>query len=664
MGVPCPDRGRRPSRARRRARRSSPSWSPTTPGRGSRRPSQALAAQDYPNLSVLVHRRRQRRRPDAAGRRRAARAPTCGGSTTTPASAPPPTRCCELVEGAAFYLLLPRRRGPRRPTPSGTLVEEAFRSNAGIVGPKLVDWDDPRRLLQVGECGRQGRRSARRSSSRASSTRSSTTPSATCSSCPGACMLVRADLFAALGGFDAGIDLPRRGPRPVLAGPRRRRPGAGRPAAPGRATSRRSASAPSTTAAAPAARRHRLRTVLTCYGRFHLLRVVPAGRGARRRSRSSTRCVVGRRPPGRATSSARGPGTCAASARSGPARRQLTTAIRGVPDNEVRRSRSGGAPASAPSCGARSRRRADRARAQEPVARARRRRCAPATPRWPARRLGASPASSWSFGSRDLLLDPIPAVGELPAVRRRPRRPARRVPDGWRTTGLGSSEPAAHRLRAPRPRSARCSSARWGIAAPGAHPRRCSRSGLLGVWRLPRPIGSLRARRPASSSTPPSRGLQRARVAAGVAWSSTPPRRGSSSSSARAAGSRPTATSATTPGPRAPPRGPCPASSSSASSSPRGCRRAAVRRRARAARRRWRSARSWPVGPAVPDGCSPAWPASLAAGVLHLPWTWDLVGPDALGLFVGQSVPPRRPPPRRCCASRPAPSARVLATPC
>jgi hypothetical protein len=30
------------------------------------------------------------------------------------------------------------------------LVEELYRSNAGIVGPKLVDWDDPRRLQAVG----------------------------------------------------------------------------------------------------------------------------------------------------------------------------------------------------------------------------------------------------------------------------------------------------------------------------------------------------------------------------------------------------------------------------------------------------------------------------------------------------------------------------------
>ena len=31
------------------------------------------------------------------------------------------------------------------PSTISELVEETYRSNAGIVGPKLVDWDDPAR---------------------------------------------------------------------------------------------------------------------------------------------------------------------------------------------------------------------------------------------------------------------------------------------------------------------------------------------------------------------------------------------------------------------------------------------------------------------------------------------------------------------------------------
>ena len=36
------------------------------------------------------------------------------------------------------------------PDAARRLVEEAVRSNAGIVGPKFVDWDDPRIVRQVG----------------------------------------------------------------------------------------------------------------------------------------------------------------------------------------------------------------------------------------------------------------------------------------------------------------------------------------------------------------------------------------------------------------------------------------------------------------------------------------------------------------------------------
>ncbi|HMS79255.1 MAG TPA: LPS assembly protein LptD, partial [Burkholderiaceae bacterium] len=55
----------------------------------------------------------------------------------------------ELVEGAAFYALL-HDDVALDPDALRALVEEAFRSNAGIIGPKLVDWHDPRQLLQVG----------------------------------------------------------------------------------------------------------------------------------------------------------------------------------------------------------------------------------------------------------------------------------------------------------------------------------------------------------------------------------------------------------------------------------------------------------------------------------------------------------------------------------
>jgi len=85
------------------------------------------------------------------------------------------------------------------------LVEELYRSNAGVVGPKLVSWDDPTVLQHVGlgvdrfgevdpivEPGEvdQEQHDAVRDTF----------------AVPSACLLVRADLFRAIGGFDPTIE--------------------------------------------------------------------------------------------------------------------------------------------------------------------------------------------------------------------------------------------------------------------------------------------------------------------------------------------------------------------------------------------------------------------------------------------------------------------------
>lgn len=111
----------------------------------------------------------------------------------------------ELVTGASFYCLC-HDDVVLEPDCVHELVSEAFRSNAGIVGPKMVDWDDPELLLSVGftidsSAGRapyaerheldQGQHDAVRD----------------VFAVAGGCTLVRADLFGHLGGFDPGIDL-------------------------------------------------------------------------------------------------------------------------------------------------------------------------------------------------------------------------------------------------------------------------------------------------------------------------------------------------------------------------------------------------------------------------------------------------------------------------
>jgi GT2 family glycosyltransferase len=163
----------------------------------------SLAFQDYPNLSVLV--------VDA-------------GSEEDPTS-----RVAELAPGA-FVTRLERRVGFGRaanevlnlvdgashflfchddvalaPDAVRALVEEAFRSNAGITSPKYVQWEHPDRLLAVGA-----------TSDKVGVVQDLVDPGELDQEqhdsvrevlvAPGGATLVRADLFRALGGFNATID--------------------------------------------------------------------------------------------------------------------------------------------------------------------------------------------------------------------------------------------------------------------------------------------------------------------------------------------------------------------------------------------------------------------------------------------------------------------------
>ena len=84
------------------------------------------------------------------------------------------------------------------------LVAELFRSNAGIVGPKLVDWDEPRRLQHVGlGLDRFGEVDSIIEPGEFDQEQHDAVRDVFV--LPSACMLVRADLFRALGGFDPSI---------------------------------------------------------------------------------------------------------------------------------------------------------------------------------------------------------------------------------------------------------------------------------------------------------------------------------------------------------------------------------------------------------------------------------------------------------------------------
>jgi GT2 family glycosyltransferase len=109
----------------------------------------------------------------------------------------------EMVDGAAYYLLCHDDVALFSDTVA-LLVEEAFRSNAGIVSPKEVTWDDPERLIHVGMTVDKGGSVVDRvqpneiDHGQHDAVRDVFVA-------PGGATLVRVDLFDELAGFDEGI---------------------------------------------------------------------------------------------------------------------------------------------------------------------------------------------------------------------------------------------------------------------------------------------------------------------------------------------------------------------------------------------------------------------------------------------------------------------------
>jgi GT2 family glycosyltransferase len=232
----------------------------------------ALAEQDYPGLSVLViddasaedpTPRVAAILPHAYVRRRSER----GGFGAAA------DEVLEVVEGASHFLFC-HDDIALEPGAIRTLLEESFRSNAGIVGPKLVDWEDRQLLLQVGlSCDKFGTPSSNVERHELDQEQHDAVREVFV--IPGGCQLIRADLFRALGGFDPAInmfgedlDLCWRaqvaGARVVVV-----------PDAVARhaevSSSARRGDGPDPLLE----RRHRLRAVLKSYSRFHLIRVLP-----------------------------------------------------------------------------------------------------------------------------------------------------------------------------------------------------------------------------------------------------------------------------------------------------------------------------------------------------------------------------------------------------
>jgi GT2 family glycosyltransferase len=185
---------------------------------------------------------------------------------------PAANEAIEAIEGAAFFLLC-HDDVVLDPGAVQAMVEEAFRSNAGIVGPKIVDWNDPDVLVQVG-MGADKFGVPSPLVDRGELDQEQHDAVRDVFFVPGGAMLVRADLFETLRGLDPAIDFL--GEDLDLCW-RAHTVGARVLVAPGARVAHREAldERRDTADRRRLTYEHRLRTMLTNYGRFHRLRVVP-----------------------------------------------------------------------------------------------------------------------------------------------------------------------------------------------------------------------------------------------------------------------------------------------------------------------------------------------------------------------------------------------------
>jgi GT2 family glycosyltransferase len=163
---------------------------------------EALALQDYPALEVLVvdasvgdgvANRVAEVLPGAFVRRAEA-------GLGFPAAA---NEALSGVEGASFFLFC----SPECALAEGalrSLVQEAFRSNASLVGPKLVDWNRPDRLAEVGlGVDRNGAAVSRVEEGELDQAQHDEVREVF--AVPVAGLLARADVLETLGGFDVDM---------------------------------------------------------------------------------------------------------------------------------------------------------------------------------------------------------------------------------------------------------------------------------------------------------------------------------------------------------------------------------------------------------------------------------------------------------------------------
>lgn len=383
----------------------------------------------------------------------------------------------DLVSGASF-LCLCHDDVALDPTTIHRLVEEAFRSNAGIVGPKLVDWEDPERLLQVGfTVDKSGGRAPY--ADRGDLDQEQHDAVRDVFAVPGGCTLIRADLFAHLGGFDPGIELLGEdldlcwrahlvGARVIVA-----------PAARVRHREALAERRPDIDRSRVGAA-HRIRTVLTNFHTLYLLLLIPQA-FVITMIEATIDASMGRRDEARAQLS--GWGT---NLRHLPALLQARRRVRRQReqrDRSIRRLQARTWARLGALVQANRRERVDEAVDEEPTASTRNR-------------------SLVSYGviavvavllisTRDLFFGPLPAIGEFARAPEGIGAVWRAWLGGWNPVGLGSTAPGATGL-APMAALGTLFGGAFGFV------RRVAILGLLpigaiGAWRLARPFGTRRA---------------------------------------------------------------------------------------------------------------------------------------------------------------------------
>ena len=168
----------------------------------------AYVAQDYPNLRMLflltgpdpdvrveTETRIKMRLPNAFVR----------GLDANPGFGPAANEVLRLVDGDNGFFFIAHDDVAPDPSAVRLLVEELYRSNAGVVGPKIVDWDDPSVLRSVGfGLDRFGEVDQPIEPDEVDQEQHDGVRDVFVLS--SACLLVRADLFRQLRGFDPAID--------------------------------------------------------------------------------------------------------------------------------------------------------------------------------------------------------------------------------------------------------------------------------------------------------------------------------------------------------------------------------------------------------------------------------------------------------------------------